>query len=387
MHRDLCRPVAAVCICLAAAFMLSRGTAAAQSATNATTLPEFQVGGEWQTGVYAVQTQGSWSGSMESVLRLKLRLGDYPWKLYADVGTTLGRAPGADGDWTVTTELERAYLKVFLPRADLSLGRQQISWGVGYAWSPTDVFNPPDAVDPGGLRHGVDAAVIKVPAGPLAYWSLVAARNDRSSTQQGSGVAWQYGARYHANYGGTDWSFAAVSDTRTTMVGADAKGDLVVGDFALGWHAEIAHHMPHGGSGPWVEGVLGADRSWGGGKIVWAGEYFYNSRGAATQDSYDYISWFAGDRTYLARHYAFTQLTYQHDEFTSILGSVLANLVDRSAILTAGTSMLLGDRWKLSLSASALVGGLGGEFAGGAVPGTSTKRPDMVLKAQVAYSF
>ncbi|NPV51901.1 MAG: hypothetical protein HPY71_00045 [Firmicutes bacterium] len=324
---------------------------------------------------------------MESMLRLKLRLGDYPWKLYVDVGTTLGRAPGAGGDWTVTTELERAYLKVFLPWADLSLGKQQISWGVGYAWSPTDVFNPPDALDPGGLRQGMDAAVIKVPAGPLAYWSLVAARNDRSSIQQGSGAAWQYGARYHANCGGTDWSLAAVRDTRTTMVGTDAKGDLVAGDLALGWHAEIAHHAPHDGSGPWVECVLGADHSWGGGKIVWAGEYFYNSRGAATQDSYDYVSWLAGDRTYLARHYAFTQLTYQHDEFTSVLGSVLANLVDRSAVLTAGTSMLLGDRWKLLLSASALVGGPGGEFAGGAVPGTSTRRPDMVLKAQVAYSF
>ncbi|MGE5572278.1 MAG: hypothetical protein ACM3ZU_04545 [Bacteroidota bacterium] len=386
MHTGVRCPVDVASLCLAVALALSRGAAAAQSTMDAATPPELQVGGEWQARVYAAQIQSSWSSSMESMLRLKLRLGDHPWKLYADVGATLGRAPGADGDWTVTTELERAYLKVFLPWADLSLGKQQISWGVGYAWSPTDVFNAPNALDPEGLRKGVEAAVIRVPAGPLAYWSLVAARNGRSSTQ-GGGSAWQYGARYHANCGGTDWSLAAVTDAGTTMVGVDAKGDLAVGDLALGWHAEVAHHAPHDGSDPWVEGVLGADRSWGGGKIVWAGEYFYSSRGAATRDFYDYVSWLAGDRTYLARHYAFTQLAYQHDEFTSVFGSMLANLVDRSAVLTAGTSMLLGDQWTLSLSASALEGGPGGEFAGGAIPGTFVRRPHVVLKAQAAYSF
>ncbi|MDK2930044.1 MAG: hypothetical protein PWR07_175 [Bacillota bacterium] len=321
------------------------------------------------------------------MLRLKLRLGDYPWKLYADVGTTLGRVPGTDGDWTVTTELERAYLKIFLPWADLSLGKQQITWGVGYAWSPTDVFNPPNALGPDGLRPAVEAAVIRVPAGPLAYLSLVAARNERSSTQQGGGAAWQYGARYHANYGGTDWSLAAARDTGTTMVGVDAKGDLVVGHLALGWHAEVAHHAPHDGSSPWVEGVLGADRSWGGGKVVWAGEYFYNSRGAETQDSHTYTSWLAGDRTYPARHYVFTQLTYQHDEFTSVLGSVLANLVDRSAALTAGTTILLGNRWTLSLSATGLAGRPGAEFTGGAIPNASFSTPNVVLKARAAYNF
>ena len=387
LHTAVRCPAAVVCLCLAAALVFARGKAAAQSTIDAATLPALQVGGEWQTGVYAAQTQGSWSGSVESVLRLKLQLGDYPWKLYADVGTTLGRVPGTDGDWTVTTELERAYLKIFLPWADLSLGKQQITWGVGYAWSPTDVFNPPNALGPDGLRPAVEAAVIRVPAGPLAYLSLVAARNERSSTQQGGRAAWQCGARYHANYGGTDWSLAAVRDTGTTMVGVDAKGDLAVGDLALGWHAEVARHASHDGSNPWVEVVLGADRSWGGGKVVWAGEYFYNSRGAETQDSCISTSRFAGDRAYAARHYVFTQLTYQHDEFSSVLGSVLANLVDRSAVLTAGTTILLGNRWTLSLSATALAGRPGAEFTGGAIPGASFSTPNVMLKAQAAYKF
>ncbi|MGE5587388.1 MAG: hypothetical protein ACM3ZO_04135 [Clostridia bacterium] len=379
-------PSAMICLCLAAVLVLSPGKAAAQSTADATTLPTLQVGGEWQTGVYAAQMEGSWSTSVESMLRLRLRLGDGDWRLYADAGATLGRAPGGGGDWTLTAELERAYLKVFLPWADLNLGRQEISWGVGYAWSPTDIFNPPNARDLGGLRQGVVAAVVRIPTGPLAYLSLVVAR-DRPISAGGNPDKWRYGARYHGNVGGTDWSLAALRDTDTTMVGADAKGDLMIGDLALGWHAEVAHHAPQDGSGPRLEGVLGADHSWSGGKIVWAGEYFYNSRGAETRESYDYVSWLAGNRDYLARHYAFTQLAYQHDEFTSVSGSVLANLVDRSAAVTAGATILLSDGWTLSLSATALSGSPGDEFAGGAIPGAPSSKPDVMLRAWTTYNF
>jgi hypothetical protein len=298
----------------------------------------------------------------------------------------LGNSP-TSGDWTVTTEVERAYLKVLLPWADLNLGRQEINWGVGYAWSPTDVFGAAKTLDAGGLRRGVDAVVMRIPTAPLSYLSLVAAP-DGDAVHGGVLDTWRYAARYHGNAGGTDWSLAAAQDPDTTMVGADAKGDLVVGELSIGWHAEVAHHTPRdAGSGPWVEGLLGADYSWNGGKVIWAGEYFYDSRGAATQDAYDYVSWLAGDRQHLARHYAFTQLAYAHDEFTSISGSVLANLVDRSAVATAGATVLLSDGCSLSLSATALSGSQGDEFSGRPHPGAPPGRPDLMLRALATYSF
>ena len=38
--------------------------------------------------------------------------------------------------------LDRAYLKFYLPQADITAGRQRIAWGAGYIWNPTDAFNP-----------------------------------------------------------------------------------------------------------------------------------------------------------------------------------------------------------------------------------------------------
>lgn len=248
-------------------------------------------------------------------LRLHARTLTHPWRVFFDGGLrTAGRLDG-DTPWEVKTDVHRLYVRFYLPSVDLTFGRQSVNWGVGYAWSPVDVFNPPDPTDPQGLRRGIDAAVAQVPVGPLDFWTLALADG-------------KYGVRRRGNLSGTDWSLAFVSDTGDMILGADLKGDL-----GVGWHAAVAYRLPgdsveHGAAGPGqgrpgasgsgrppagsiVTLLMGADYSWLEGKIFWVGELLVES-----------------DRNPgggLESH-TFQQIIYRLDEFSSISGSLLTPL-------------------------------------------------------------
>ncbi len=371
------------CLCLAIAAGLASDAALAQEAPGESQSQlSLQAGGEWQSSLQAVQTAGEWATALESLVRMRLRLGGHPWRLYADLAARAEKSLDGAADRELSCELERLYLKLFLPDVDVAVGRQDVRWGVGYAWSPTDVFGRARATEPGEPRPGVNALVARVPAGPLGYWSVVAAENGNDPGSGSAEEGLRYGLCRHGNLRGVDWSLVAAVDAGATMVGADAKGDL-----GLGWHGEVACFAPRGGSASWLEAVLGADHSWEGGRFVWLGEYFYNSRGAGARESYDYVAWLSGEEGYLARHYAFGSLTYRHTEFVTLSGSAMVNLVDGSAALGMGCGLLLGGEWRLHVSATVPTGDDGDEFAGGPIPGVYVARPGAFLKAQMAWSF
>lgn len=53
--------------------------------------------------------------------------------------------------------LDNAYLKLTFKYADVTIGKQQLSMGTGYAWNPTDVFNKKDITDPTYEQPGHNA--------------------------------------------------------------------------------------------------------------------------------------------------------------------------------------------------------------------------------------
>jgi hypothetical protein len=78
-------------------------------------------------------------------------------------------------DWTAREtgsllwrhELDRLNVRFALPAADIVIGRQAISWGVGRFWTPSDLFVAfsPVEIDK-EFKTGVDAVSVKVPLGP-----------------------------------------------------------------------------------------------------------------------------------------------------------------------------------------------------------------------------
>ncbi len=61
--------------------------------------------------------------------------------------------------------LDNAYLKLTFKYADVTIGKQQLSMGTGYAWNPTDVFNKKDITDPTYEQPGHNALRFDVPLG------------------------------------------------------------------------------------------------------------------------------------------------------------------------------------------------------------------------------
>ncbi len=65
--------------------------------------------------------------------------------------------------------LFRAFTTFYFGNAELTFGRQRIAWGTGFAWNPTDLFNP---FNPADIeleeKRGVDAAYLAIPFGSLS---------------------------------------------------------------------------------------------------------------------------------------------------------------------------------------------------------------------------
>jgi hypothetical protein len=175
----------------------------------------FQLGGSVRTLAAAVEGRGVESGATPAIggfdqtlvrLTVEARPSDHvTFELhvvqsytYASASTGLGsgttpgfglaagdtryRAVDATADWFPTATqaaslwVDRLNVKVTLPRADITIGRQAISFGKAYFWNPLDEFLPFDArqIDR-DYKAGVDAIKIDIPRGQFSGVNVVAA--------------------------------------------------------------------------------------------------------------------------------------------------------------------------------------------------------------------
>lgn len=274
-------------------------------------------GGEWTGGISLVELDGTKDATASTRIRLHARVGSYPWRLVVDGRGTLEGALTTGDEWESEGDLDRLYLRTSFPAADVILGKQAVNWGVGYAWSPTDLFNPPDPLDPSGVRSGVIAGVLQLPVGPLDYWSVAVADE-------------KVGLRRRGNAAGTDWSLLGMIDRERYVVGADATGDL-----GVGWHAAAAYSWEKRGAPIGLDTVIGADYSWLLGDLTWIGEYTFSVDAVSGE--------FVNRMTY-------QQIGYRIDDFTSTTGSFLADLSNGGTIWNAGLSTFLGAQTELVLT-------------------------------------
>ncbi|MCK5739078.1 hypothetical protein KAH55_07850, partial [bacterium] len=83
-----------------------------------------------------------------------------------------------------TLFIDNVYLKLAHKYFDLTVGRQQISPGVGYTWNPTDVFNVKNVTDPTYEQTGVDALRLDIPLRYVTLTAIVQPKTDLKKTTQ-----------------------------------------------------------------------------------------------------------------------------------------------------------------------------------------------------------
>jgi hypothetical protein len=106
-----------------------------------------------------------------AVAQLSLVPGDLRYRAFDATWTWhSGNSPGA------TFFIDRLNVRVSLPHADVTVGRQAITWGKTYFWNPLDVFL---AFDPRQFdqdyKPGIDAVRVQVPLGPFSGVEAVGA--------------------------------------------------------------------------------------------------------------------------------------------------------------------------------------------------------------------
>ena len=128
-----------------------------------------------------------------------------------------GRAP-------LLADLRMLYGALYLPWADITLGRQIVNYGKGTLFSPLDAFSTVNLLELSFKRSGSDIAMAAFPAGDLSGIDVV--------TEFPTGTAeYASSVRGFTTLGGWDLSAVGIyrHRSREGIGGIAFKGDLVVG--------------------------------------------------------------------------------------------------------------------------------------------------------------
>ena len=201
---------------------------------------------------------------------------------------------GDAGDVRASAHVDRAHLRIALERADITAGRQAITFGKAWFWNPLDIFLPFGSTQfDRDYKPGVDALRVDLPLGDFSGATLVGVpgRAQSGATPAGGGDAWYRSALVARAFGNArGWDAAAQGGK--ILGGYQAEG-AVTGELGgLQLRGEAAWFAAQdetgaGGSGgsevnSHLSAVAGAGRGFDHRDLQLQAEYFFN--GAARGD-------------------------------------------------------------------------------------------------------
>jgi hypothetical protein len=258
--------------------------------------------------------------------------------------------------------LDNAYLKIPIQQVLVTVGKQPLEQGAGYAWNPTDVFTDKDMFDPTYEKEGVIALRLMVPIGDVASIDAVGApkgmfedwiAGGRASLRLGpvslsAASYYTHAKQTHleesmdnmevAMLAGADPNDAIIRvEARRTMVGGDIVADIV----GVRLWAEGAYNF--------VDDVYGAPADWwelvGGAEYYFPFEthlmveYYHYDRGPEQRDgTYDYNSWMSlisAELKMLGKDFLFESIDHPIADYWLVGVSSFQSITDRSAVIMA----------------------------------------------------
>lgn len=240
-----------------------------------------------------------------------------------------------------TFYLDNIYLKAGFEHFDLTIGKQQISLGTGYAWNPIDIFNTKQLLDPTYEQTGVNAVRVEIPIKGRTNLDVILSpgtdwKESVKMLQLKTGVGrfdiqgtiGQYTWK-RTNFDLNKFAINKLKDERTLL------GGSIVGELA--------------GAGIWIEGawnkmensddfsevVIGTDYTFENSLYIIM-EYLHNENGVSNGDNLDinnYLQYFMGETHSLMQDYLFGFINYPLNDFIQIGLLGFGNLNDKSAAL------------------------------------------------------
>jgi hypothetical protein len=230
-------------------------------------------------------------------------------------------------------------------RADVTLGRQTVSWATTLFLTPSDPFAPFDPADPfREYRVGVDAARLRIYPGAFSEVDLVV-----RASRQAEGTTLTALARGRRSFSGWDVSgwVGAVHDEPGAALGLSGA----VGDWAIRGEASV--RRDRAGEGGVVRASAGADRLFAllGRDLYLLAEYQHDGWGAASEDSLLAViqsdPFRRGEMQVLGMDTGLAQASYQLHPLMGIDGLLLVNLRDGSGLLAPGGTWSVASDWSV----------------------------------------
>jgi len=301
-----------------------------------------------------------------------------------------------------TLYVDNAAMTLETGRTLLTAGIQQLPWGCGYAWNPTDLWNNKDILDPGYDKPGKAAIKLDQGIGQVSITAVAGFAKDYmetpwtvslSSTIAGfeatalaasrtitfENPLYGHGTfrrdRYLFGYSLSGqlseigihsegaWnrevptsvfsrSYNAVLSTMETLRPLGVKSDLLTSDHAKArWYPQI---------------VAGADYTFGiGNGLFIMSEYFYNGDGKKNSEEYtveDWMEYLTGDNLSMGTHTLFSGISYPFTDLSTFALYSIVNFSDYSVALNPWLTVSIADDCELDISGAIPIGDEEDEF-------------------------
>ena len=270
-----------------------------------------------------------------------------------------------DNSLDLIASFDRALIKLYFEYADVFIGRQQIGWGTGYAFNPTDVWNMKNPSDPEAGKLAVNALNISFPMGDLGSLSFILSPdNDMEHTS--------YGTRFKNNIFDYDYSFSLTRFHNTdrelygvpekALLGVDFSGQII-GEIGIFGEGVFVNHKYSGLEytdidSSYFQTTVGFDYTLDNG-IYFMGEYHYNGLGKNDMDNYnvtDLINLYSGEMSGFGTNYIFFMAKY--DFFDNYIFSInnLFNIDDKSGVIMPNLEYLFSEDISITINSSIFIG-------------------------------
>ena len=226
-------------------------------------------------------------------------------------------------------------MRIGFRRIDVTAGKQQISYGSGYAWNPTDIFNVKDVLDPTYEQPGQNAIRLDVQlSGDLSAIGVYSPGDDFEESKALVRLK-TYISGYDVAVMGavldqetTDYLTFTESSESRIMYGVDVVGQLL----GLGVWMEGTYNVMET-SDDYAEALVGMDYTLDGGTYM-MGEYYHNNGGKDDYLKYslnDYMRYFSGELRSMGKDNIFYYIDHPATDLMSIGASVIYCITDATA--------------------------------------------------------
>jgi len=267
------------------------------------------------------------------------------------ISSPLGVYGNSDQSGTTHTQLDRAYIDLYFPGFDITIGKQRVAIGISHLWAPLDLFNRVNILEPAEEKPGVNAIKVYVPIGQTSSLTGVFSPEDNFNSSKS-------GLRAQTQIAGVDAALTFIHWGRQnqTIYGLDLRGENFIG-----WWVEGGYFSSPGEKN--MKLVVGFDYTFPfKSGIYWLNEFFYDESGEKDSRQYDLERLFTGESFTLAREYYFSALQFPLIGFLSLSATYIGNWTDGSYILSPGLRYELSQNVALNLGIFFLMGRKGGEF-------------------------